>query len=508
MKKICTLVLTVAMLLSTGMTGESENAGLPVNDTEELTAVQIPWEDALSYLENIQDDGMSIAEVKDFYTCGMDSHYGYDDLAKRSNGAERQRCYNNLLEQCRRIAADYSDIKPVDHPVSDGSYITTYDLPADKDTEHIYHMDPEAGGLEAVEVYYIFRNDHPEYYWLSSGVLYGINSIGETILIPGVYSEYADGETRMAMDEAIEDSFEEYISAADALEKKDNYTVAKLMHDMIAAAVEYGYDENGVALDTSYAHSIVGVLDGDPDTDVVCEGYSKTYQLLLNRLGINNIYVVGEAAGGGHAWNFVEMDNGKYYGVDITWDDNGDNAVTEYFAKGAGKFNKDHTAYLPDNTGEYFLYELPELPKGDYTVSEQPPTEAPTEQPSEQPTEAPTELPTEQPPSEKPTNPPVYEKAVIRCNENAVDNNGDKCMRVDIDKVIKNSSFIFTVYDDNGLIKSIGMLSMNNAYVFENGGTAFYLYPEADDRNIKLFLWNDGNAAPLADVCEIYRAAE
>ena len=53
----------------------------------------------------------------------------------------------------------------------------------------------------------------------------------------------------------------------------------------------------------------------------VCAGYSRAVQYLLDRLGIECIYVVGTAQGQeAHAWNIVKCD-GEYYHVDATFGD-------------------------------------------------------------------------------------------------------------------------------------------------------------------------------------------
>ncbi len=52
------------------------------------------------------------------------------------------------------------------------------------------------------------------------------------------------------------------------------------------------------------------------DGIAVCEGYAKTYNLLLHEAGIETEYV--ETIG--HAWNIVKVDR-KYFHVDTTWDD-------------------------------------------------------------------------------------------------------------------------------------------------------------------------------------------
>ncbi|MGL4990551.1 MAG: hypothetical protein ACRC57_05180 [Sarcina sp.] len=50
----------------------------------------------------------------------------------------------------------------------------------------------------------------------------------------------------------------------------------------------------------------------------VCGGYSKGFEYLLQRVGIENIWVQGFAGGGPHAWNFVDI-YGKWYLSDTTW---------------------------------------------------------------------------------------------------------------------------------------------------------------------------------------------
>ncbi|KUP22069.1 stalk domain-containing protein [Paenibacillus sp. DMB5] len=56
----------------------------------------------------------------------------------------------------------------------------------------------------------------------------------------------------------------------------------------------------------------------------VCQGYAEAMKLLLDKAGIENTIIIGEANGAkgweGHAWNLVKLD-GEYYHVDTTWND-------------------------------------------------------------------------------------------------------------------------------------------------------------------------------------------
>lgn len=52
----------------------------------------------------------------------------------------------------------------------------------------------------------------------------------------------------------------------------------------------------------------------------VCEGYSLLAQKMFTIAGIKSVVVEGTADGGSHAWNMINI-YGKWYHVDITWDD-------------------------------------------------------------------------------------------------------------------------------------------------------------------------------------------
>lgn len=53
----------------------------------------------------------------------------------------------------------------------------------------------------------------------------------------------------------------------------------------------------------------------------VCAGYSKTFQYILNRMGIFCTYITGKIKNGGdHGWNMVRIGENYYY-VDVTWGD-------------------------------------------------------------------------------------------------------------------------------------------------------------------------------------------
>ena len=72
---------------------------------------------------------------------------------------------------------------------------------------------------------------------------------------------------------------------------------------------------------------LVSVFDGDPATNVVCEGYSKAFQYLCDLSDFQgNVacrMVTGTMNGRGHMWNVVQMEDGQNYLVDVTNCDSG-----------------------------------------------------------------------------------------------------------------------------------------------------------------------------------------
>ena len=91
---------------------------------------------------------------------------------------------------------------------------------------------------------------------------------------------------------------------------KDGMTdlqIALAVHDYLA--LHCAYDETYVR-NTGYDLLVNG--------SAVCAGYADAYMDILNRLGVECIYVDSEQMD--HAWNLVKID-GSWYHVDITWDD-------------------------------------------------------------------------------------------------------------------------------------------------------------------------------------------
>ncbi len=92
----------------------------------------------------------------------------------------------------------------------------------------------------------------------------------------------------------------------------------------------YEYDTSHEDLSTydykkyAYSHSFINMFDNNPDTKVVCDGYAKSFLLLCDLAGIDDVYYVdgyelaSDGDGGNHAWNKYYDEDGVYL-IDITF---------------------------------------------------------------------------------------------------------------------------------------------------------------------------------------------
>ncbi|MDE7293699.1 MAG: hypothetical protein K2N72_04660 [Oscillospiraceae bacterium] len=99
-------------------------------------------------------------------------------------------------------------------------------------------------------------------------------------------------------------------------EGKSDYEKIKGYCDEISALTDYNH-EAIASMEGGNPWQMPWVFDGDPKTNVVCEGYAKAFYYLCKKGGVECFIVTGNMSGGGHMWNIAIVD-GKSYLVDIT----------------------------------------------------------------------------------------------------------------------------------------------------------------------------------------------
>lgn len=146
----------------------------------------------------------------------------------------------------------------------------------------------------------------------------------------------------------------------------------------ITSRVSYDFDAAGDPYSPySNPWQLIAVFDDDPDTNVVCTGYSKAFQYLCDLSQFLSpklaCYIVTGSLGGegssegiGHMWNIVTMDDGKNYLVDITncqdWEGNG--RVDGFFLRGTKTGTPDDMYEFPIEYSiaiEYLVYQYNDM---------------------------------------------------------------------------------------------------------------------------------------------------
>ncbi len=138
------------------------------------------------------------------------------------------------------------------------------------------------------------------------------------------YSAY-EVDTRYG--QAIQNAASNAAVVLDRYRGLDDYEMLKGYRDEIRSLTSYNGPAGRGEYQFSYGNpwQLVWVFDGDPDTTVVCEGYAKAFQYLVEQGGstAEAISVQGYlneiSANRAHMWNIVSMD-GHNYLVDVTND--------------------------------------------------------------------------------------------------------------------------------------------------------------------------------------------
>lgn len=177
-------------------------------------------------------------------------------------------------------------------------------------------------GSYVTPAYLALTYDHPELVWLS-GAKY---TIGYSVYTP----LFESGEISIITDLELAGSkvnplFDGTKSQIDAMlpANATTYDKVKAVHDKICSMVSY--ENNTQNIGNPYyqtPYSLYYDADGDGKIETVCAGYAKMMKLQCNKYGIPCVLVTGVTDSGEyHMWNYVQMENGVWYAVDATWDD-------------------------------------------------------------------------------------------------------------------------------------------------------------------------------------------
>lgn len=162
-----------------------------------------------------------------------------------------------------------------------------------------------------------FSTDNPEIFWIDFSRSYTNVEFYGKGKISGYKWTVSEIKFNICIKEQFRDDLDRYINnlqnAIDLfkIEGETTYEKVKYIHDYICSTTE-----SDPGAENQY--SIYGAL---VDGRSVCQGYAQAFKALCDKAGITSICIVGTAQDENHMWNYVKMDDGKWYAVDTTWDD-------------------------------------------------------------------------------------------------------------------------------------------------------------------------------------------
>lgn len=129
-----------------------------------------------------------------------------------------------------------------------------------------------------------------------------------------LYGEEIPGNRKKAkaLQEKCKEIIEKQLNDRETLYQKE-----RAIHDYLVKSVAYGYPDNDES-DDSEAYSSYGALI---KKEAVCNGYAEAMKLLCDIMEIPCKMMTGTSHGEHHAWNLVQLEDEKWYQVDVTWDD-------------------------------------------------------------------------------------------------------------------------------------------------------------------------------------------
>ena len=252
--------------------------------------------------------------------------YGYRYIENLSNPAERKSFYESLRQVCEVFHDGDSD---AGYDLSCRSNESFYRSEIDDLKKLGVKVVSEIGvsGLskaELFETYNLFREDHPLFYWLSGACVYYSISSKEEMTVPVLCTEdFSESSVRKEMNASIKRESEKILDICSGYSSE--YARALAVHDAVIDRIDYK-TVGGVPSDDISAHCITGWADS---SGCVCDGYSRTFQMMMNMLGIDCVTVSNTD----HAWNLICLEGYGWYWVDVTYDETSSGECRVFFCR-------------------------------------------------------------------------------------------------------------------------------------------------------------------------------
>lgn len=238
-------------------------------------------------------------------------------------------------------AVDYAGLKEGDL-VRTSSFNGIFVSKLAKDGNDDYDEDLKRDCAYAHSAFQAFDRDHPEVFWLSGKSKLRILTVtmqegGRKYKESYIFFVLADKDgftirdDRYPSQNVIESDIQRRDAAVEAILKtvtaQTPHEQAAQLNRWLTEHNEYNTSSDLLSL-PNWPHECLSALTGSVGTEgPVCDGYARAFKVLCGELGIPCVLVDGyakvsaESGGEFHMWNSAQMPDGKWYGVDVTWND-------------------------------------------------------------------------------------------------------------------------------------------------------------------------------------------
>ena len=361
-KRVISGILALALVLTLTLTLAQADVRVELDGIDGGSAsVTVPEDDSAALLEGYlyQVNGLDVPEVVKAESSGNTASRPATYMA--SMNPTLRAVYDQLVPEIQKIAAGQGSSSAFSIGIQ--MTFTKEELGIEGDMlvrgdDGQYHFSEETGTAIEKAVDEVMDMDmllnqllahHPyELYWFdksfSEGAIrfkysYGTDGqqtvmVGDFVIMMAVSQDYAvaDAATQQyylyspdtTKTGAAKTAAAKAAEVVAANQDKGTYSKLVAYREYITNAVDYNFDAANTA---NYPYGdpwqLIYVFDGDPDTNVVCEGYSKAFKYLCDLTWTGSDPEVacylptGTMDGGDHMWNIVSI-GGSNYLTDIT----------------------------------------------------------------------------------------------------------------------------------------------------------------------------------------------
>lgn len=297
--------------------------------------------DEYTYVTNVDFDDDYLAEqyIMQQMSMGTSALYSGYDYLSRLTYAERT-AYDILYPQLCAIAAGTDDDMSTEFEIP--ITLTASDLGLNNlnDAEAVKAaINSLVSNMTDSLIMTLLESCPYELYWFdkTSGYAYGKRASWNDVVYLTYYLDFSVAKTYQDGSEyKVSSVYGQSASAAAANACQiiyensglDDYDKLVAYRDAICNLVDYNYDALKPGVSYGDPWQIVWVFDGDTSTNVVCEGFAKSFQYLCDcSVFQGDVYAISVTGwmtkdpnnlqSGGHMWNVVSIEGNNYL-VDIT----------------------------------------------------------------------------------------------------------------------------------------------------------------------------------------------